>query len=96
MRDLTRQDAVRRIDRIVGQGRGLRGMVEEGRECGDVLIQIQSIKGALDGLEALLLVEHIDGCVYAGGPGGACSVAPTPEARLKALQEIVRRHIGSR
>lgn len=54
---------VARINRIEGQVRGLKKMVEENRECLQVLRQIAAAYGALRSLGALILEDHLKGCV---------------------------------
>ncbi|MEW6265231.1 MAG: metal-sensitive transcriptional regulator [Thermodesulfobacteriota bacterium] len=52
-----------RINRIEGQIRGLRKMVEEDRDCLAVLKQIAAAGGALRSLGAVILEDHLKGCV---------------------------------
>jgi DNA-binding FrmR family transcriptional regulator len=54
---------IARINRIEGQVRGLKKMVEEDRDCLQVLKQIAAASGALRSLGALLLEDHLKGCV---------------------------------
>ena len=54
---------VNRINRIEGQVRGLKKMVEEYRDCLHVLKQIAAASGALRSLGALILEDHLKGCV---------------------------------
>lgn len=54
---------IARINRIEGQVRGLKKMVEEDRECMQVLKQIAATGGALRSLGAVLLEDHLKGCV---------------------------------
>ena len=54
---------VARINRIEGQVRGLKKMVAEDRDCMQVLKQIAAAGGALRSLGAVLLEEHLKGCV---------------------------------
>ena len=54
---------VARINRIEGQLRGLRKMVEEDRDCMQVLKQIAAASGALRSLGAVILEDHLKGCV---------------------------------
>ena len=54
---------IARINRIGGQVRGLRKMVEEDRECMQVLKQIAAASGALRSLGAVILEDHLKGCV---------------------------------
>ena len=54
---------VARINRIEGQVRGLKKMVEEDRDCLQVLKQIAAASGALRSLGAVILEHHLKGCV---------------------------------
>ena len=54
---------VARINRIEGQIRGLKKMVEEDRDCLQVLKQIAAASGALRSLGAVILEDHLKGCV---------------------------------
>ena len=52
-----------RLNRIEGQIRGVRTMVETDVYCDDVLNQITSIQAALGGVGMLLLEHHVKSCV---------------------------------
>lgn len=54
---------IARINRIEGQVRGLKKMVVEDRDCLQVLKQIAAAGGALRSLGAVLLEDHLKGCV---------------------------------
>jgi DNA-binding FrmR family transcriptional regulator len=54
---------VARINRIEGQVGGLKKMIEESRDCMQVLKQIAAVGGALRSLGALILEDHLKGCV---------------------------------
>ena len=54
---------IARINRIEGQVRGLRKMVEEDRDCMQVLKQVAAAHGALRSLGAMILEDHLKGCV---------------------------------
>ena len=54
---------VARINRIEGQVRGLKKMVEDDRECLQVLKQIAAASGALRSLGSVILEDHLKGCV---------------------------------
>jgi len=54
---------IARINRIEGQVKGLKKMVEENRECLQVLKQIAAASGALRSLGSLILEDHLKGCV---------------------------------
>ncbi len=48
-----------RINRIVGQLRGIQRMIEEKRDCNDILQQISAVKKAIDGLSKEIAVNDI-------------------------------------
>ena len=52
-----------RINRIDGQIKGIRKMVDDDRDCLDVLKQIAAAVGAMRGLGMVLLEDHLKGCV---------------------------------
>lgn len=52
-----------RINRIEGQVKGIRKMVEDDRDCMEVLKQIAAAVGAMRSLGMVLLEDHLKGCV---------------------------------
>ena len=52
-----------RLARIEGQVHGIRGMVQEARDCEEVLAVIKSARVALRQVEALLLEGHASTCL---------------------------------
>lgn len=58
-----RKDLISRLNRIEGQVRGVKGMVEEERYCVDILNQVSAIQAALNGFSKELLATHIRTCV---------------------------------
>lgn len=56
-------DLVSRLNRIEGQVRGVRRMIESDTYCDDVLNVISSIQAALHGTSLLLLENHMKSCV---------------------------------
>lgn len=57
------QDLICRLNRIEGQVRGVRKMVEEDRYCVDILTQVSAISAALNAFNKVLLAQHIKTCV---------------------------------
>ena len=58
---------IHRLNRIEGQVKGLRKMVEDDRDCFDVLKQVAATSGAVRSLGMVILGEHLKGCI-AGAP----------------------------
>lgn len=54
---------VNRLNRIEGQIRGVKGMLEKDAYCTDILIQVSAINAALNSFNKELLAEHIRSCV---------------------------------
>jgi DNA-binding FrmR family transcriptional regulator len=58
-----KQEILVRLRRMEGQLRGIQRMVEEDKYCVDVLNQLSSIIAATQKLAAIILQNHIRGCV---------------------------------
>ena len=54
---------INRLNRIEGQIRGIRGMVEKNVYCTDILIQVAAVNAALNAFNKELLSNHIKTCV---------------------------------
>ncbi len=54
---------INRLNRIEGQIRGIKGMVERDAYCPDILIQVAAATAALNAFNKELLAEHIKTCV---------------------------------
>lgn len=52
-----------RMARLMGHLESVKRMVEEGRDCSEVLIQIAAVRSALDGVSRIILKDHIDHCI---------------------------------
>ena len=57
---------LKRLNRIEGQVRGVRGMVEKDAYCTDILTQVSAIQSALNAFSRELLSSHIRTCVADG------------------------------
>lgn len=61
--DKVKNSLISRLNRIEGQVRGIKGMIEKDVYCDDVLNQIASVQSALNGVGKLLLEHHMRSCV---------------------------------
>lgn len=52
-----------RLNRIEGQVRGIKDMIEDQRYCMDILTQLKAVKSALSSVEANIMEEHLNHCV---------------------------------
>ena len=60
------ESLIRRLNRIEGQVRGIRGMVEKEAYCTDILTQVSAVQSALNAFSRELLANHIRTCVTEG------------------------------
>ena len=58
-----RRNMLNRLNRIEGQVRGIKKMVENDVYCPDILIQVSAVNAALNSFNKVLLAEHIRTCV---------------------------------
>ena len=65
---------LKRLSRIEGQVRGVRGMVEKEAYCTDILTQVSAIQSALNAFSRELLANHIRTCVTEGIQSGNTEV----------------------
>jgi DNA-binding FrmR family transcriptional regulator len=54
---------INRLSRAIGHLEHVKSMVEEGKDCSEVLIQIAAVKAAVNNIGKLLLKDHINHCV---------------------------------
>lgn len=54
---------MRRMNKIEGQVRGIKKMLDEERYCVDILTQVSAIQAALNSFNKVLLTQHIKSCV---------------------------------
>ena len=58
-----RKKLIHRLNRIEGQIRGIRGMVEANAYCADILVQSAAVNAAVNAFNKELLASHIRSCV---------------------------------
>ena len=54
---------VNRMARIIGHMESIKRMVESGRDCGEVLIQMAAVRSALNNVGKIILQDHIRHCI---------------------------------
>ena len=82
-----RTKLIRRLNRIEGQIRGLRGMIEKDAYCADVLVQSAAVNAAVSAFERELLASHIKGCVVRDIHDGRDGVA---DELVDVLQKLIK------
>lgn len=69
-----------RLSRAIGHLESIRRMVEDGRDCSEVLIQLAAVKSAINNTGKVILQDHIEHCI----------VDAVREGDEKALEELNR------
>lgn len=78
---------IHRLNRIEGQIRGIRGMVEKDVYCTDILMQVAAANAALNAFTRELLGNHIRTCVAQDIRAGKDE---TIEELLSTLQKLMK------
>ena len=52
-----------RMARLIGHLQSVRRMVEEGRDCSEVLLQISAVDAALKSVGKIILKDHMEHCI---------------------------------
>jgi DNA-binding FrmR family transcriptional regulator len=78
---------VDRLSRVEGQIRGLRKMLEEGRNCEEVLNQLLAARSGLERAGMVILDRHLADCILEGA-----DVAPERMDQLRHTLRLWSRH----
>lgn len=81
------KDLINRLNRIEGQIRGIRRMVENDAYCTDVLTQCAAVNAAMNSFNKVLLSNHIHTCVVEGIRNGEEDVI---EELVKMMQKLMK------
>ena len=72
---------VNRLARAIGHLESVRNMVENGRDCTEVLIQLAAVRSALSSTAKVILKDHLEHCISEDGSGA--------EEQLRALNDAI-------
>ena len=82
----TREKLINRLQRLEGQVRGVCRMIEEGRDCQDVLTQLAAIRGAAHQASILAVREYAVDCLT--DPDAQVSPDETIARMIKTLRQL--------
>ena len=74
----THENTINRLSRAIGHLESIRRMVEEGRDCSEVLIQLSAVKSAINNTGKVILQDHIQHCI----------VDAVKDGDMEALEEL--------
>ena len=52
-----------RMSRAIGHMESIKRMIEEGRDCSEILIQLSAVRSAINNVGKIVLQDHINHCV---------------------------------
>ncbi len=73
-----------RMSRAIGHMSAVKKMIEEGRDCSDVLIQLSAIRSEITNVSKVILKDHIDHCVVD-------AVKQNDDASIESLKGAIER-----
>ncbi len=74
---------INRLSRAIGHLESVKRMVEDGRDCTEVLVQLAAVRSALSSTARVILKDHLEHCVGGGD-----------NADLQALNEAIDKFMG--
>jgi len=82
-----KKDVMARMKRIEGQVRGIQRMIEEGKECVDILVQVRAVRSALRSATNQIMRRYLLRCNEAAIQSG------DPTAQYEKLMKLVSDYI---
>ena len=71
-----------RMSRLIGHLESIKHMIESGRDCSEVLIQLSAVDSALKGVSRIILKDHMEHCIVD-------AVRENDTEALKALDKAI-------
>lgn len=75
-----------RMNRAIGHMESVRSMIEDGRDCSEVLIQIAAVRSAINNIGKIILEDHINHCLVD-------AIETGDEQVLKDLNDAINKFI---
>lgn len=72
---------INRLSRAIGHLESVKRMVEDGRDCTEVLVQLAAVRSALNSTAKVILKDHLEHCINSAGEGDL--------DQLQALNEAI-------
>lgn len=77
----SKEDILKRLRRIEGQVKGIQKMIEEDKNCVDILTQVAAVRAAINKAGSLILEKHSMTCI---------ENAASSEDKKQALSDLAR------
>ncbi len=80
------KQVINRLNRAIGHLESVRNMVEDGRDCSEVLIQIAAVKSAINNVGKIILTDHIEHCIVD-------AVKNNDHDAIEAMEEAINKFV---
>jgi DNA-binding FrmR family transcriptional regulator len=85
-----KENLIQRLRRIEGQVRGVQNMLDEERDCREIIQQLAAIHSAVQGSSRIFLQEYATACLVELEEGDHLENAPAlREKRQKIIQDMI-------
>lgn len=86
-----KEKLIQRLRRIEGQVRGLQGMLEEERDCQEIVQQLTAVRSAIQGTSRFFLQEYAAACLIEMDEGDLERPGADPKTRR---EQVIREMIA--
>jgi DNA-binding FrmR family transcriptional regulator len=87
----TKENLIRRLKRIEGQVRGVQAMLDEERDCQEIMQQLTAIHSAVQSTSRIFLQDYATNCLLEMDKAGQNPGEPSKESkRVKMVQEMIQ------
>ena len=76
---------INRLSRAIGHLESVKRMVEDGRDCTEVLVQLAAVRSALNSTAKVILKDHLEHCINNAGEGDQDQLQALNEALAKFM-----------
>ena len=81
-KEMTKSKYITRLKRSEGQLRGIQKMIEEERDCVDILTQLTAVRSSVDRVIELIITENLTDCIN--------DPLEDPQAQKERLEKAVQ------
>jgi len=87
----TKENLIRRLKRIEGQVRGVQAMLDQERDCQEIMQQLTAIHSAVQSTSRIFLQDYATNCLLEMDKAGQNPGEPSKESkRVKMVQEMIQ------
>ena len=79
---MTKSKYITRLERSEGQLRGIQKMMEEERDCADIITQLTAVRSSVDRVIELIITENLTACIN--------DPLEDPQAQKERLEKAVQ------